>query len=140
MVNSRPDLAYAMSILSQFSTKPRCSHWQAAQQVLRYVHGTLSFGINDCGGDILLAIRMRIGRSVLTLVVLLWAIVSSLVAVLFLGSLKSNALLLHHLPRLNTRLIWMLHPKLCGFNKFFHILDILPLHQPLFRIPKALFP
>ena len=53
MVNSRPDLAYAMSISSQFSTKPRHSHWLAAQRVLRYVHGTLSFGINYCGGNTL---------------------------------------------------------------------------------------
>ena len=42
-----------MSILSQFSTKPRRSHWLAAPRVLRYVHGTLSYGINYSGGDIL---------------------------------------------------------------------------------------
>ena len=53
MVNSRPDLAYAWSILSQFSTKPHRSHWQATQHVLRYIHGTLDYGINYSGGDIL---------------------------------------------------------------------------------------
>ena len=53
MVNSCPDIAYAMSILRQFSSKSRRSHWQAVQCVLRYVHGTLSYGINYSGGDIL---------------------------------------------------------------------------------------
>lgn len=51
MVNSRLNLAYVMSILSQFSMKPCCSHWLAAQRVLCYVHGTLSYGMNYCGGD-----------------------------------------------------------------------------------------
>ena len=31
LVNTRPDLAYAMSVLSSFSTQPRHSHWQAAR-------------------------------------------------------------------------------------------------------------
>lgn len=53
LVNTRPDLAYATSVLSQFSNAPRQSHWQAAQRVLRYIHGTIDYGINYSGGDTL---------------------------------------------------------------------------------------
>jgi hypothetical protein len=40
MVCSRPDLAYAMSVLSKYLDKPTRDHLRAAKHVLRYLRGT----------------------------------------------------------------------------------------------------
>ena len=45
LTTTRPDLSYAVSALSQFMSNPVESHWVAAKGVLRYLHGTLHFGI-----------------------------------------------------------------------------------------------
>jgi len=42
---TRPDLMYATSLLSQFMTGPTKIHMGAAKRVIRYVQGTLSYGI-----------------------------------------------------------------------------------------------
>jgi transposase InsO family protein len=42
---TRPDLMYAASLLSRFMTGPTKIHMGAAKRVLRYVQGTLSYGI-----------------------------------------------------------------------------------------------
>lgn len=39
------DLAYAVSVLRQFMSKPFESHWNAAKSVLRYLKGTVDYGI-----------------------------------------------------------------------------------------------
>ena len=44
-VGTRPDIAYAISSLSQFSTCYAKDHWVAGKRVLRYLRGTLSHGI-----------------------------------------------------------------------------------------------
>jgi len=41
MVCSRPDLAYAVSIVSRFMENPGIVHWQALKWVLRYLNGSL---------------------------------------------------------------------------------------------------
>ena len=41
----RPDICYTVNILSQFMHPPRNSHFQAANQVLRYLKGTSGLGI-----------------------------------------------------------------------------------------------
>jgi len=41
MVCSRPDLAYAVSIMSRFMANPGIVHWQALKWVLRYLNGSL---------------------------------------------------------------------------------------------------
>ncbi|KAL3634979.1 hypothetical protein CASFOL_022033 [Castilleja foliolosa] len=41
MVCTRPDLAFALSILSRFMGNPGKTHWQAAKWFLRYVKGSL---------------------------------------------------------------------------------------------------
>lgn len=38
-------MAYSISVLSQFMAKPLESHWNAAKRVLRYLCGTVHFGI-----------------------------------------------------------------------------------------------
>ena len=42
---TRPDLAYAVNTLARFSSKPNASHWTAAKRVLRYLRGTVNYGI-----------------------------------------------------------------------------------------------
>ncbi|CAH9080818.1 unnamed protein product [Cuscuta epithymum] len=42
---TRPDLAYAVHILSQFMHAPRQQHWDAALRVVRYLKGTPGQGI-----------------------------------------------------------------------------------------------
>ncbi|KAL5578964.1 hypothetical protein UlMin_011406 [Ulmus minor] len=42
---TRPDLSYAVNKLSQFLSKPRLPHFQAAQRVLQYLKGSLGQGL-----------------------------------------------------------------------------------------------
>lgn len=51
LTTTRLDIAYAVIILIQFMAKPHESHWIASKRVLRYLKGTINFGIeytNDC--------------------------------------------------------------------------------------------
>ena len=40
MIGTRPDIAAAVSIVSQFSANPTHLHYQAAKRILRYIKGT----------------------------------------------------------------------------------------------------
>lgn len=40
---SRPDISYAVNLLSRFCEKPGKSHWIAAKRILRYLRGSKSF-------------------------------------------------------------------------------------------------
>ena len=42
---TRPDLMYAVSLISRFMERPKEAHWQVAKRILRYVKGTKMFGI-----------------------------------------------------------------------------------------------
>lgn len=42
-VNSRPDIAHALSLLSQYNNKYKKIHWESAKHVLRYLKGTLDY-------------------------------------------------------------------------------------------------
>ena len=42
---TRPDIMYAVSLISRFMEKPTEAHWQAAKRILRYVKGTKRYGI-----------------------------------------------------------------------------------------------
>ncbi|KAJ0824902.1 putative RNA-directed DNA polymerase [Helianthus annuus] len=42
---TRPDLSYAVNQVSQFLHAPTVAHFQAVKRILRYVKGTLSFGL-----------------------------------------------------------------------------------------------
>lgn len=44
-VNTRPDISFACSYLSQFNTCYSMEHWHAAKRVLRYLKSTLDLGI-----------------------------------------------------------------------------------------------
>ena len=45
LTTTRPDLMYVASLLSQFMNSPTKMHMGAIKRVLRYVQGTLSYGI-----------------------------------------------------------------------------------------------
>ncbi|KAL0551073.1 hypothetical protein IC582_010150 [Cucumis melo] len=42
---TRPDILFAISMLSRFMTNSKRSHWEAGKRVLRYILGTINFGI-----------------------------------------------------------------------------------------------
>ncbi|MBW0524453.1 hypothetical protein O181_064168 [Austropuccinia psidii MF-1] len=44
--HTRPDLLYTINQLSRFSTKPNLIHWNAMKHVLRYIKGTVDWGIH----------------------------------------------------------------------------------------------
>jgi hypothetical protein len=51
--STRPDIAFIVSLLAQHQLKPSRKHWGAVRHVLKYIRGTLEYGIilnrnNDC--------------------------------------------------------------------------------------------
>eukprot|EP00253_Pinus_taeda_P004437 PITA_04437 len=42
---TRPDIMYAVSLISRFMERPKEAHWQATKRILRYVKGTKRIGI-----------------------------------------------------------------------------------------------
>ena len=42
---TRPDIAAAVGVLSQYLSKPSKDHWMGVQRVLRYLEGTLNYGL-----------------------------------------------------------------------------------------------
>ncbi|CAL8994692.1 unnamed protein product, partial [Prunus brigantina] len=42
---TRPDLAYAVNTVCQYMNSPTDVHWLLVKRILRYVQGTLNFGI-----------------------------------------------------------------------------------------------
>jgi hypothetical protein len=45
LANTRPDICYAVNVLSQFMNQLRQTHWIAAKHVLRYLRGTVGYGL-----------------------------------------------------------------------------------------------
>lgn len=55
LVNTRPDIVYAVGVLSRFMEAPGKEHWTAMKQVMRYIRGTLNHGCTyKAGGDAVL--------------------------------------------------------------------------------------
>ena len=63
MVNTRPDVCFAVNTLSQFMVEPRSVHWVAAKHVLRYLSRIVDFGLDYRRSD-WLAIQIQIGQAV----------------------------------------------------------------------------
>ena len=51
LVNTRPDICFAVNSLSQFMVEPSRVHWMAAKRVFRYLQGTLDYGLDYKQGD-----------------------------------------------------------------------------------------
>lgn len=45
LVHTRPDIAYAVGIVSRFMERPTVMHLNAVKRIIRYVKGTLEFGL-----------------------------------------------------------------------------------------------
>jgi hypothetical protein len=50
LVNTKPDICYAVSVLSQFMSQPRKTQWIAAKHVLRYLQGTVGYALRYSSG------------------------------------------------------------------------------------------
>jgi hypothetical protein len=50
--STRPDVLFAIGKAVRYMTAPRCSHWLAAKIILRYLKGTMDYGIRYSGTDI----------------------------------------------------------------------------------------
>ena len=50
-VGTRPDITYAVSNVAKFCAKPSKQHWTAVKRIMRYLQGTINFGLlfNRCG-------------------------------------------------------------------------------------------
>ena len=46
---TRPDISYAVSKLSRFVSNLGDDHWHALERVLRYLKGTMTYGIHYTG-------------------------------------------------------------------------------------------
>ena len=44
LVNTRPDLAFSVGVVSRFMEAPSQAHWGAVKQILRYLKGTIGYG------------------------------------------------------------------------------------------------
>jgi hypothetical protein len=42
---TRPDIMYAANLVSRYMESPKDSHWKMEKRILRYVAGTLNFGL-----------------------------------------------------------------------------------------------
>ncbi|KAH9685060.1 hypothetical protein KPL70_013801 [Citrus sinensis] len=45
MVLTRPDISHSLSLISRYMASPRKEHWRAAKWMLRYLNGTLDYGL-----------------------------------------------------------------------------------------------
>jgi transposase InsO family protein len=45
LCNTRPDIAFSVGLISRVMDRPRTSHLAAAKRILRYVKGTMTYGI-----------------------------------------------------------------------------------------------
>ena len=54
MVGTRADLAFPVSVVSQFMSRPEPMHWAAVKRIMRYLKGTLDVKLCLGGKDIIL--------------------------------------------------------------------------------------
>jgi hypothetical protein len=52
IVNTRPDLAYAVGVVSRYMEAPGKQHWLAVKRILRYLKGTVGYGCMYTRGEL----------------------------------------------------------------------------------------
>jgi hypothetical protein len=63
LVNTRLDICFAVNTLSQHMVEPKHVHWMAAKHMLRYLRGTIGYGLRYLsGGDVKLQGYTDYGR------------------------------------------------------------------------------
>lgn len=45
LVHPRPDIAYSVGIISRFMERPTVMHLNATKRILRYIKGTIDYGL-----------------------------------------------------------------------------------------------
>ncbi|XP_050901823.1 uncharacterized mitochondrial protein AtMg00810-like [Lathyrus oleraceus] len=51
LCNVRPDICYTVRMVSSFMSKPKWSHYQVVFSILRYIKGTLKYGVLFSSGE-----------------------------------------------------------------------------------------
>ena len=51
LVNIEPDLSFAVNTLNQFMVETRRVHWTVAKHILRYLAGTVDYGLDYMRSD-----------------------------------------------------------------------------------------
>ncbi|XP_031258371.1 secreted RxLR effector protein 161-like [Pistacia vera] len=54
MISTRPDLAFAISLLSRYMSNPGIEHWVALEWLLRYINSSVHVGLDYCKRNIAL--------------------------------------------------------------------------------------
>eukprot|EP00253_Pinus_taeda_P003306 PITA_03306 len=52
LVNSHPDICFSVNTLSQHIVEPHHILWIGAKNLLRYLHGTITYGLRYTAGDV----------------------------------------------------------------------------------------
>lgn len=53
---TRPDISFAVHVVSQFSNNPSTDHWKAVKRIFRYLKGTLNYKLEyskDCSENVM---------------------------------------------------------------------------------------
>jgi hypothetical protein len=45
LTTTRPDISFAVSMVSRFMVEPKELHWKATKKILRYLRGTIGYGL-----------------------------------------------------------------------------------------------
>ena len=49
---TRPDICFAVGIVSHYQSNLRPAYWRAVKRILRYLHGTMDHALCYHGGDL----------------------------------------------------------------------------------------
>ena len=52
LVNPQPDICFVVNTLNQFMVEPHHIHWIATKNLLRYLHGTINYGLRYTVGNL----------------------------------------------------------------------------------------
>ena len=50
LLNTRPDLSYVVGMASRYMERPTTMHYKVVKQILRYLRGTIHFGLTYTNG------------------------------------------------------------------------------------------